>query len=80
MRITSRQLRRIIREEKQRIQEQGDPNYPAEPWDSPIGDSVRRAIVRLLDADRKEIFPKGDPDMAAFLMRLAEDLKAGMVF
>jgi hypothetical protein len=79
MKITKRQLRKIIREEKQRVQEQGDPNYPSEPWDSPIGDSIRRAVVKLLDADREEIFPKGDLDMAAFLMRLADDLKAGTV-
>ena len=95
MKITKRQLRRIIKEEKQRLLNEqippddpyasvggpdpSDPRHRPAPWDSPVGDSVRRAIVKLLDADRKEIFPEGDMDMAAFLIRLANDLKAGTV-
>jgi len=95
MRITKGQLRRIIKEERSRLLNEqippddpyasvggpdpSDPSHRPAPWDSPIGDSVRRAIVKLLDADRKEIFPEGDMDMAAFLMRLADDLKAGTV-
>jgi len=101
MRITKRQLRRIIREEVDRLNEASnwkplsadhaaeldpktrpagtDPSHRPAPWDSPVGDNIRQAIVKLLDADRKEIFPEGDMDMVAFLIRLADDMKAGTV-